>query len=392
MRVDQVDFFYASMPEITDAVDGSQDALLVRVAVGDHVGWGECEASPVPSIAAWAAPASHGACRPVGASVLGRHVDSPDDIHAISADVAYDSMDLLQAAHLYSGVEVALWDALGKLRGEPVWRLLGYDHAFPKTPYASELFGDTPDDTYRSARRLADDGFVAAKFGWNGFGATDAATDALHLEAAREGLGTAAQLMVDAGQVWRTDVRRAAERLDALAAVRTTWLEEPFGGDALASYAALHERVGDHSSLGIAGGEASHSAGLAMNLIDFGRVDYIQIDTGRVGGIGASLDVARHALLRGVTYVNHTFTSSLALSASLQAFAGIPEHRTAEYPTAVSALARAIGGTGIHRDGDGMIVAPDAPGLGVDVDLAAIEPYLHTVDISVDGVRIGGTR
>ena len=141
MKIEAVDFFYLSMPQVTDEADGSQDALLVRVAAGGHVGWGECEAAPLPSIAAFVCPMSHGVCRPVGASILGRTLESAADIAAMSAAVAYDSMDLLQAAHTMSGVEMAMWDLLGKARGEPVWKLLGYARSHPKTPYASVLFG-----------------------------------------------------------------------------------------------------------------------------------------------------------------------------------------------------------------------------------------------------------
>src|SRR6185437_12568136 len=130
MKIEAVDFFYVSMPEVTTDADGSQDALVVRVAAGGLVGWGECEASPLVSIAAFITPMSHGACRPVAATV------------------AYNSMDLLQAAHTWSGIEMALWDLLGKARGEPAWRLLGYDRATPKTPYASQLFGDDPAETW----------------------------------------------------------------------------------------------------------------------------------------------------------------------------------------------------------------------------------------------------
>lgn len=67
MKIESVDFFYLSMPDVTTAADGSQDALLVRVAAGGHIGWGECEAAPLPSIAAFVCPMSHGACRPVAA-------------------------------------------------------------------------------------------------------------------------------------------------------------------------------------------------------------------------------------------------------------------------------------------------------------------------------------
>ena len=142
MKIDSVDFFYLSMPEVTHEADGSQDALLVRLQAGPWVGYGECEAAPLPSIAAFVCPMSHGACLPVSASVLGRQLDGPADIDAIASDVAYNSMDLLQAAHTFSGIEMAMWDALGKARGEPVWKLLGYAASHAKTPYASLLFGD----------------------------------------------------------------------------------------------------------------------------------------------------------------------------------------------------------------------------------------------------------
>ena len=93
----------------------------MRVAAGGIVGWGECEASPLTSIAAFVCPMSHGACRPVGASVLGQDVSTgPPTSRASPPPSQWNSMDLLQAAHTWSGIEMALWDLLGKKRGEPV--------------------------------------------------------------------------------------------------------------------------------------------------------------------------------------------------------------------------------------------------------------------------------
>src|SRR5262249_34455315 len=163
-------------------------ALLVRVAAGGHLGWGECEAAPLPSIAAFVCPKSHGVCRPVADSVLGKPLREPIDIGRISRDVAYNSMDLLQAPHAYSGIEMALWDLLGRARGQPVWRMLGYGRSFPKTPYASVLFGDTPQETLERARNAEARKFRAAKFGWGPIGRGDARQDAEHFAAAREGL------------------------------------------------------------------------------------------------------------------------------------------------------------------------------------------------------------
>jgi L-alanine-DL-glutamate epimerase-like enolase superfamily enzyme len=388
MRVESVDFFYLSMPEITDEADGSQDALLVRVAAGGQIGWGECEAAPLPSIAAFVCPMSHGVCRPVSASVLGQTLEAPSDIGRIAAAVEYDSMDLLQAAHTWSGVEMALWDLLGKARGEPVWRLLGYAESYRKTPYASVLFGDTPQQTLERAGRSRAQGFRAGKFGWGPVGRGPAAVDADHFHAAREGLGPDGILLVDVGQVFREDVDAAAARLPALEQAGALWLEEPFSGGALEAYGALAARSG---RVKLAGGEAAHNVHMARHLIDSGRVGYIQIDTGRIGGIGPAKRVADYAVRKGVTFVNHTFTSHLALSASMQPFAGLERDEICEYPAAPKQLALDMIASGVERDADGMVRAPDAPGLGVAIDTEAARRYLVQTEIRVGGRTLYST-
>src|SRR5437016_2461288 len=170
MKIDAVDFFYLSMPVIRDIGDGSQDALLVRVQAGDCAGWGECEAAPLVSMASWNCPMSHRACKPLRASVLGQKLDGVKDIESINRLVRTNSFDLLQADHTLSGIDVALWDLLGKKLGEPVYRLLGFSRAFPKIAYASQLFGDDPQATLRKAREVVHSGFRAAKFGWGPYG------------------------------------------------------------------------------------------------------------------------------------------------------------------------------------------------------------------------------
>jgi L-alanine-DL-glutamate epimerase-like enolase superfamily enzyme len=132
--IESVDFFYLSMPDVLDIGDGSQDALLVRVRSDEWEGWGECEASPLTSIAAWCCPRSHSACKPVCDSVLGQPLRDANDIANIGRLVREQSFDLLQADHTFSGVDIALWDLLGHKFETPVWRLLGYKHSYPKHP------------------------------------------------------------------------------------------------------------------------------------------------------------------------------------------------------------------------------------------------------------------
>lgn len=377
MNIEAVDFFYLSMPEVTTEGDGSQDALLVRVAAGGHVGWGECEASPLVSIAAFVCPMSHGACRPVSASVLGQRIEGPEDIKRIAAQIELDSMDLLQAPHTWSGIEIALWDLLGKAHGEPVWRLLGYSQTYPKLPYASQLFAETPAETYQRAVNARAQNFRAVKFGWGPVGRSDLKTDEDHFHAAREGLGKDVLLMIDVGQIFGNDVESAAQRLPMLQRVAAVWLEEPFHTSALEAYAALSRK----SQIKLAGGEGAHNFYMAQHLIDYGKVGFVQIDTGRIGGIGPSKRVADYAGSKGVTYVNHTFTSHLALSASLQPYAGLKSDQICEYPFCPKSLAVELTSNRLQRDKDGYVNAPDAPGLGIEINAVAIRQYSVEVEI-----------
>jgi L-alanine-DL-glutamate epimerase-like enolase superfamily enzyme len=382
MKIDSIDFFYLSMPEVLDIGDGSQDALLVRVAAGAHVGWGECEAAPLVSIASLICPMSHSACKPVQASVLGQSIDSAADIRRIGDRVRANSLDLLQADHTLSGIDIALWDLLGRRLNEPVWKLLGYERSCPKTPYASVLFGDTPQETLLKAQKIAAQGFRAAKFGWGPFGTKSVADDEEQLHAAREGLGPDGILLIDAGTVWNTDLDAARQRLRGLQEVRATWLEEPFVSGALSEYHALSL---DSGAVGMAGGEGCHNFHMAKHMIDHAGLKYVQIDAGRIGGITPSKDVADYAATKGVTYVNHTFTSNLALSASLQPYAGLQSHVICEYPTELKRLAVAMTKNHLERDAAGDLRAPDAPGLGIEPDLEGIGPYLVDAEIRVAG-------
>lgn len=382
MRIEAIDFFYLSMPEVLDIGDGSQDALLVRVVAGDQIGWGECEAAPLPSIAGLIAPMSHSACKPVQVSVLGQALDSVADISRIGDLVRANSLDLLQADHILSGIDMAMWDLLGKQFDTPVYELLGYKQVFPKTPYASMLFGDTPQETLEKGRNARAMGYRAAKFGWGPIGLGSAQADADQFMAAREGLGDDGILLIDIGTVWKDDVAAASLRIPALQACRATWLEEPFVSGALDAYRQLAALSGD---VKLAGGEGSHNYYMAQHMIDYAGLGYVQIDAGRIGGLSVSKAVADYAQAKGVTYVNHTFTSHLALSASLQPFAGIENDVICEYPVEPKSLALDITQNHIHRDANGQVHVPAAPGLGMAINFAALQPYLVDVEIRIQG-------
>lgn len=383
MKIEAVDFFYLRMPEVLDIGDGSQDALLVRIRAGGWEGWGECETSPLTSIASYVCPMSHSACKPLKDSLEGKPIDSIEDIHRITQAVHQNSLDLLQADHTLSGIDIALWDLLGKQLEEPAYQLLGYKKAFPKIPYASQLFGNTPEETFNKGQKTKLAGFNAVKFGWGPFG-NDIQNDREHLFAAREGIGSDAYLMIDAGAAWSEDIQEAKKRLLDLKQVNAYWLEEPFVNGALEPYRVLSE---EKPTIALAGGEGCHNFVQAQAMIYYAGLQFIQIDAGRIGGITTAKRVADLAQQKGVTYVNHTFTSHLALSASLQAYAGIEKDMIAEYPVELKPLAKEISKDKITPC-EGEIHLPQKPGLGIAIDKDAMRKYLVDVEIKINGKSI----
>ena len=135
----------------------------------------------------------------------------------------------------------------------------------------------------------------------------------------------------------------------------------------------------------LAGGEASHNFHMAQQLIDYGRVGFIQIDCGRIGGIAPAKRAADYAAARGVTYVNHTFTSHLALCASLQPYAGLESHRICEYPFAPKQVAWDMSETHLTPDSNGLVHVPAAPGLGITMSVTGMRKYMVEVEISTHG-------
>ena len=263
-----------------------------------------------------------------------------------------------------------------------MWKLLGYREAFRKNPYASQMFGDTPQETLQRAQRARAERFRAVKFGWGPIGKSDLKSDIDQFLAAREGLGEDGLLLIDVGQIFGDDVDAAAARLPALEQTSALWIEEPFHTAALDAYATLASRS---PKIKLAAGEGAHNFHMARHLIDYGRVGYIQIDCGRIGGIGIAKKVADYAARKEILFVNHTFTSHLALSASLQPYAGMRAHEICEFPVASKRLARAFTANHLDRDKEGYVSVPDAPGLGIAIDAQGARQYLVDVEIKAKG-------
>ena len=371
------------MPEILDEADGSQDALLVKVEAGGFEGWGECEASPLTSIANFICPKSHSAANPIRDSIINQKVNDLNDIRKIINNVKQKSLMIAQTPHTFSGIEVALLDLLAKKENCPIYSLLGMNNTNPKIAYASVLFGKTPQDTYEIAKKLKNKNFLAIKFGWENFG-LNLKNDEEHLVAARDAMGNDLDLMIDVGAVWGTDILEAEKRLKIFKDANITWLEEPFFSDAFYEYNILHEKTG----LPLAGGESCHSIESAKNMIRFGNVKFIQIDAGIAGGILAGKEICDFAEKKGVQYVNHTFTSHLQLSSSLQPYANSTKSKFAEFPQQLKSLAWDLTENHISIDSNGLIDIIPGIGHGMKINQKALEHYNVDVDIYINKEKI----
>ena len=280
MKVENIQLYYLSMPEILDEADGSQDAIVVKVESGGYEGWGECEASPLTSISNFICPKSHSAANPIRSSIVGENINDLSDIKKIITRVKNRSLMIAQTPHTFSGIEVALLDLLSKKESCPIYSLLGMNKTIPKIAYASVLFGKTPQETYNIAKNLINKNFKAIKFGWENFG-LNIKTDEDHLVAARDAIKNEAELMIDVGAIWETNIDEAEKIKKILQDAKITWLEEPFYSDAFYEYSKLSEIT----KLPLAGGESCHSIESAKNMIRYGKVKFIQIDAGIAGGI-----------------------------------------------------------------------------------------------------------
>ena len=383
MKIENIELFYLSMPEILDEADGSQDALLVKVEGGGFIGWGECEASPLTSIASFICPKSHSAAKPIRDSILGSDLNNLNDVKKIIHDVKQNSLMIAQTPHTFSGIEVAILDLLSKKNQSPIFEMIGYNKSIEKIAYASVLFGNTPDETLKIASDMKSKNFKAVKFGWQNFG-LNLNNDQEHLIAAREGLGKELMLMIDVGAVWGNDIDKASSRINMLKEARVTWLEEPFYSDAFQEYSEL-ARI---SLLPLAGGESCHSIESAKNMIKFGKVKFIQIDAGIAGGILAGKEIANFAEENQIEYVNHTFTSHLQLSASLQPYAGLIKSNLAEYPMQLKSLAWDITKNHITMNQQGYINLPSEIGHGMIINEETLEKYKVDVEIMINKKRI----
>lgn len=269
----------------------------------------------------------------------------------------------------YWPLEAALWDLLGKARGEPVARLLG--GATDRLPlYASTGAVRSPSERAELALRLREEGFRALKIRLEPDGLQEGIAS---VAAVRDAVGDTMEIMVDLNQGWRMpgDVRdplpyETVRRLaDELATHGVRWLEEPLAGEDVAGLARLRRE----SSIPVAGGEMARTPALLDAYLEAEALDVYQPDAVLAVGLTRARDLGRGVLERGLAFTPHTWTNGIGLLANLHLSAGIGGGPYLEFPYDPPGwtperrdfmLAEPI-----VPDADGCLAVPAAPGLGI---------------------------
>ncbi len=274
--------------------------------------------------------------------------------------------------HTISGIDIALWDLLGQVTGQPVGRLLGGRYRERVQPYASILMHQ-PERLVPVLEEVLGHGFRAIKMGWGPFGRVNTATDEEIVRVARETVGPEIRLMVDAGAsdaFWPNGLRWARRTAEMLADYDVAWFEEPLAPDALDDFVALRR----DAPLPITGGEVLTRRQSFLPWIEQGAFDIVQPDVTKVGGISEERRIAWAANDHGVKMIPHGWNTALGLAADLHLASAFPTTDLVEYLVGSPYIDDIVVG-GWALDGDGFLPIPDGPGLGVTIDLNAVERY-----------------
>jgi D-galactarolactone cycloisomerase len=344
-------------------------AMLVEIETDTGLtGWGECYGparmteAVVRTIAPWL----------VGADPL-RSDPIWQDLYARLRDHGQKGLVI----EGMSGIDIALWDIKGKHFGVPVYQLMGGALRSEVRAYATGLYRRETGDPLRylaeEAAGYAAEGFHAVKLKV-GFGVAE---DAATARAVREAIGPDIGLMVDANHAY-----------DAVAAIRLGrliepldigWFEEPVPPEDLAGYRAVKAAL----TIPIAGGECEYTRFGFRDVLVGQAMDIIQPDTCAAGGLTECRKIADMAAAFGVRYNPHVWGTGIGIAASLQLAAVLPTHTPMslapaepvfEFDRTEHPIRQAILRTPIEH-ARGVVRIPDGPGLGIEIDRAALERF-----------------
>jgi L-rhamnonate dehydratase len=368
MKIVNVEGIILRLPVRQAVADGTQDDLLIRVETDEGItGYGEVDTSPEVGKAVIDAEMSHGTCYGLREILLGR---DPFDIEQLW-ELMYRKTNyygrLGAVMHAMSGVDMALWDIMGKALGKPVHKLLGGSYCSDVRAYASLLMPEQVEEVYDAVRRYVAEGFTAIKLGYGPLG-QDVRRDVELAAAAKEAAGSDVEVMIDIGHGYSLkEAMQAAREFERLGIF---WMEEPLPPEDWDGYRKLCEST----SLRIAAGEQEAGRWTFRRLIWEAGLDVLQPDISRVGGLTEAKRIAYMAHEANRLCVPHAFRTGVLVAACLHLIAAIPNSAFLEFSVTESALRRELLTTPFKVAG-GRVSVPTQPGLGIAINPDTVEAY-----------------
>ena len=341
-------------------------SVVVEVVTdGGERGWGE----------AWgAAPAATlGYFETVKPLFIGRDVfDRNSAWHEILKN-SYSLRVQNQLTAVVRGINIALYDLAGKLTGLPVYKLLGAPDRESVPCYASGGYfsNDPAGQLEHQLRAVADKEFTAHKIKI-GEGLDD---DVARVRLAREFLGPEPLLLVDVNGAYNAETAYASMR--RIEPYDIHWMEEPVTSE---DFAGL-ERLGRHRIMPIASGESHMTAQEFKRLLDTGAVDVLMPDLTLCGGLDEGRTAIELCRLYGTRISPHVWGTGIGLAAGIHFVAATPSDphsmqspypSLVEYDVSENPLRDDLIDQPLHPTG-GLLPVPQGPGLGIEVDEAALK-------------------
>ncbi len=284
-----------------------------------------------------------------------------------------------------SAIDVALWDLKGKDLGVPVYSLLGGPFRTSAAAYATGCYyrgSDVQDEgavveaVSKEANSYIEAGFSMLKIK---IGLWPIEKDRLRIAAVRRAIGDAPVLMADANHAYRADEAIRAGRI--LEEYKYRMFEEPVPPEDIDGY----KRVRNSLDIAISGGECEYTRWGFRSFIEKEAVDILQPDISVSGGISEFMKIVALATSRNLLVMPHVWGSGIALAASLQALALVPEtpYRVFPVPLETEPAVEYDRNPNPLRDElcggfelkEGRLEIPDKPGLGVSVNREVLNKF-----------------
>jgi L-alanine-DL-glutamate epimerase-like enolase superfamily enzyme len=372
MKITNVKAIVLKLPEISSAADGTQDDLIIIVETDEGItGYGEVDTAPFVGKAIVDAYMSHGTCYGLREVVVGSDPFDHEQIWNNMWAKTYYYGRSGPVVHVMSGIDMAIWDIMGKATGKPVHKLLGGSYVDKVRPYASALMPDTKDEVKRMTEKYSSMGYTAIKYGWGPLG-YNVNLDLRLIEIARKTAGDGMEIMIDIGK--RYKLKQAMYVAKALEQMNIYWLEEPLPAEDYEGY----RRLTESTTMRIATGEEESGRLAFSRLINESRVDVIQPDISRCGGLTEAKKIATLAADNNITLVPHAFKTGLLVAASIQLIAALPDVPFLEFSVTESAIRKELLVKPFVQK-DGFVAVPTAPGLGIELNPDIIKKYGVTV-------------